>query len=281
VSAPGNPPDRSEPDVGETAVGAALLRARESARPDGLFHDAWAHAFVTSAPPLFADGPADSPEIEALAAAFQTQVAVRTRHYDDVVLDGCRGGIRQVVLLGAGLDARAFRLDWPPGARVFELDLPGVLAFKQRVLDDHGARPRCERTAVPVDLAADWPAALVAAGFQAASPTTWTAEGLLAYLDSADAGALLAAVSRLSAPGSRLAVENASLTDDALLGRARDLLAEDGIDLWRGGLGGDAAAWLRDLGWDVRVEAGEAIAAALGRHGAGTSGVFVTAVRPG
>ncbi len=207
---------------------------------------------------------------------------MRTRHHDDVVLAGCRAGIHQVVLLGAGLDARAFRLDWPAGVRLYELDLPGVLAFKQRVLDGLGARPRCRRTAVPVDLAGDWPEALVAAGFDAASPTTWTAEGLLAYLASADAAGLLATVSRLSADGSRLSLENANLADDDLLGHARDLLSESGVDdLWRGGLGGDAAAWLRRLGWEVRVEHGEAIAAALGRTGAGTGGVFVTAVRPG
>jgi methyltransferase (TIGR00027 family) len=271
-------------DVGETAVGAALMRAEESERPERLFEDPYARAFVDAAPPIFPDGPVDDPAIEALAEAFRDQVAVRTRFSDDAVSAACDSGCRQVVLLGAGLDARAFRLgglDGPSGVRLFELDRPPVLAFKQRVLDAAGATPRCERVVVPVDLADDWATALVDAGFSTGQPTVWTAEGLLAYLSSADAAALLTSVDRMSAPGSRLVLENANLADDALLGRARDLLAAGGIDdLWPGGFDGDAAAWLRGLGWDVRLHEGATVAARYGRSGPGVSGVYLEAERP-
>jgi methyltransferase (TIGR00027 family) len=271
-------------EVGETALGAALMRAEESERPDRLFEDPYARAFVDAAPPIFPDGPVDDPEIDALAEAFRDQVAVRTRFYDDVVTSACRDGCRQVVVLGAGLDVRAFRLaglDGPPPVRLFELDLPAVLAFKQRVLDAAGATPRCERTTVPVDLSGDWSTALVDAGFDPAVSTVWTAEGLLAYLSSADAAALLASVERCSAPGSRLALENASLADDALLGRARDLMAASGMDdLWRGGFDDDAAGRIRRLGWEVRVHEGATVAARVGRHGPGAGGIYLEAERP-
>jgi methyltransferase (TIGR00027 family) len=277
-------------EVGETALGAALMRAEESARPERLFEDPYARAFVDAAPPIFPDGPADDPEIEALADAFRNQVAVRTRFYDDAVMSTCHGGCRQVVLLGAGLDVRAYRLRWPTGpttpagpsrVRLFELDLPAVLAFKQRVLDASGAAPRCDRTVVPVDLREGWSTALVDAGFSTTEPTVWTAEGLLAYLASVDAARLLTSIAELSAPGSRLVLENANLADDALLGRARDVLAAGGIDgLWSGGLDGDAAGWLRRLGWEVRVEDGVTVAARYGRAGPGASGTYLDAERP-
>jgi O-methyltransferase involved in polyketide biosynthesis len=154
--------------VGETALGAAMMRARESLRPDRLFDDPYADAFVAAAPEAFADGPADSDNgaLAALEAAFSSAVVVRTRFYDDYLLAACAAGCRQVVLLAAGLDTRAFRLNWPDRVRLFELDLPEVLAFKEGVLARRRAAPRCARTALPVDLREDWPAQLTDAGFE-------------------------------------------------------------------------------------------------------------------
>ena len=130
--------------VGETALGAAMLRADESARSDRLFDDPYAGAFVAAAPDIFADGPdPGDPEIERLRLAFTDQLAIRTRFYDDYVLAATRAGCTQIVLLGAGLDTRAFRLDWPESVRVFELDLPQVFEFKRAVLDAHGAVATC------------------------------------------------------------------------------------------------------------------------------------------
>jgi hypothetical protein len=120
--------------VGETALGAAMMRARESTRADPLFEDPLATAFVDAAPPVFEYGPSadDNPELATLEAAFQDAVSVRTRLFDDFVLGQVASGTRQVALLGAGLDSRACRLKWPAGVRMFELDMPDVLAFKQR-----------------------------------------------------------------------------------------------------------------------------------------------------
>jgi O-methyltransferase involved in polyketide biosynthesis len=130
-----------------------------------------------------------------------------TPFYDQHVLRAVEDGCRQVALVAAGLDSRAFRLGLPRDVTVFELDQPAVLDFKQAVLDQHDAVPTCNRVPVRVDLADDWAPALLAARFDPAWPTLWIAEGLLMYLSSADAGRLLATVTRLSTPGSRFTGE--------------------------------------------------------------------------
>jgi methyltransferase (TIGR00027 family) len=145
--------------VSDTALGAAEMRAAESLRADRLVDDPYAAAFVAAAPPLFPDVPsfADETELAALVEAGVTGVGVRTRFFDDQLEGACAAGCRQVVLLAAGLDTRAFRLDWPDGVRVFELDLPALFAFKEHVLAEQRASPRCDRRVVPVDLREDWP----------------------------------------------------------------------------------------------------------------------------
>lgn len=186
--------------VGLTAIEVARTRAVESRRPDRLFDDPYAERFVEASgvPPLVPDGVPRTPD-----AYF----AIRTRFFDERLLDASRS-CRQVVILAAGLDMRAFRLRWPGGVRLFELDQAAVLAFKQGVLDAHGAAPTCERVAVAGDLRADWPAALLAAGLRREEPVAWLLEGLLFYLDSEANDRVLADVRRVSAPGSRLALEH-------------------------------------------------------------------------
>jgi methyltransferase (TIGR00027 family) len=146
---------RSLAPVSETALGMALIRAEESLRPDCLFDDPYAEAFLAAAPDAFADkdgATTDPAVLEAVLSVFRFQGVIRTRFFDDQLLAGCASGCRQVVLLAAGLDTRAYRLAWPPGVRVFELDLPEVLTFKDHVLAGRRASPRCERTTVPADL---------------------------------------------------------------------------------------------------------------------------------
>jgi len=137
-------------------------------------------------------------------------MAVRTRFFDEFFLAASAddtAAIRQAVILASGLDARAYRLDWPAGTTVFEIDQPDVIEFKTRVLAAHGAQPTADRRPVAVDLRDDWPAALQAAGFDPCAPTAWSAEGLLAYLPAEAQDRLLDTVTALSAPGSRFAVE--------------------------------------------------------------------------
>ena len=255
-------------EVSKTAVGVARIRAMESERPDRLFDDPWAPKFCAAAPDLMPLG-----EPTPLGRALAFQVVIRTRFYDDYLLDS---GCAQVVLLGAGLDSRAYRLDWPAGTSLYEVDLPGVLAFKENVLG--GAEPRCTRVVVPADLSENWEKPLHEAGFRPELPTAWLAEGLLAYLTPEDADRLLATVTALSAPGSRIASERGdrSLREEVNKSGAAHRFAP----LWKGGLGRPTAEWLTENGWQPTEHSLDDVAEGyhrpLGRES--TSG-FATAIR--
>ncbi|KQH75609.1 SAM-dependent methyltransferase [Mycobacterium gordonae] len=134
-------------------------------------------------------------------------MACRTRFYDEFFLDATRGGVTQVVILASGLDARAYRLPWPAGTVVYEVDMPEVIEFKTLTLSELGAEPTAERRTVAIDLRDDWASALRAAGLDAAAPSAWSAEGLLVYLPDDAQDALFDNITALSAPGSRLAFE--------------------------------------------------------------------------
>jgi methyltransferase (TIGR00027 family) len=272
--------------VGKTALGVAVVRARESQRDDRLFDDPYAQAFVDAAPGAFPEEPRNEGQLAALGplaavgAAFAAHAVIRTRFYDDWLTAAVGDGCGQVVLLAAGLDARAFRLDWPVGVRVFEVDLPDVLGFKEAVLGGYGAGPRCERVTVPADLRGDWAAKLAAAGFDTGQPAAWLAEGVIIYLTAGEAGRLLTGVGGLSVAGSRLAFEHSPAGADTMTARARQLPAmRPYTSLWKGGLG-DAPGWLTGHGWRPEFHG----LAALGRSyrrpvpGTARSG-FLTAVR--
>lgn len=161
-------------------------------------------------------------------------MAVRTRFYDHFFVDATDSGIRQVVILAAGLDARAYRLPWPAGTVVYEVDMPEVIDFKTSTLRKLGAEPTAERRTVAVDLRDDWPAALREAGFDAGAAAVWSAEGLVVYLPSDAQDALFDHITALSAPGSRLALE--LVPDTAIFADERwrahhDRMAELGFDV--------------------------------------------------
>lgn len=263
----------SLPAVGRTAVGVAGLRARESRRPDRLFDDPYAAAFFEAGRSVLPETPPGG----GLGAFFASQVVIRTRFYDEYLL-GSR--CAQVVVLAAGLDARAFRLAWPGGTRLFELDLPEVLAFKDDVLAGRGAEPSCERIAVPVDLREDWASALRDAGFAADVPTAWLAEGLLVYLSRDEADRMLTTVTELSAPGSTVSFEHRTAeTPDSLLARAKTVPGSEYVTgLWKGGLDDQAPRWLREHGWEPSTVTRAELAVDYGRPGDGTPDGFVTAV---
>jgi len=272
--------------VGKTALGVAHVRARESQREDRLFDDPYAQAFVDAAPGAFPEEQAvrgrsaGAGPLASLGAAFYAHAVIRTRFYDEYLTAAARAGSRQVVLLAAGLDTRAFRLAWPAGTRVFELDLPAVLAFKEAVLEECRAMPRCERVTVPADLRGDWPARLAAAGFGSARTATWLAEGLIIYLTAGEAGRLLGQVGGLSAPGSRLAFEHDPAGTDRLTATARQIPAmRRYTSLWKGGLG-DPPGWLAGHGWRPEFHRLTALGRSYGRPvpDAASSG-FLTAVR--
>src|SRR5918997_692903 len=140
-------------------------------------------------------------------------MSVRTRHFDGLFTDAADAGVRQAVILASGLDARAYRLPWPKGTVVYEVDQPEVIEFKSRTLADLGAQPTADLRVVGVDLRNDWPAALRAKGFDVAAPTAWIAEGLLVYLPPDAQDQLFDNIASLSAPSSRLATEFVPNTD--------------------------------------------------------------------
>ena len=134
-------------------------------------------------------------------------IAVRTRFFDDFFLNAARDGVRQAVILAAGLDARPYRLSWPGGSVVYEVDQPKVIEFKSAMMSSLGAAPAADRRTVGIDLRDDWPAALRSTGFDDTKPTAWSAEGLLMYLPPDAQDRLFDSITTLSAPGSRIATE--------------------------------------------------------------------------
>lgn len=224
--------------VGRTALLVAAARAIETYRPDALARDPLAEHFVRAAP-ASADWPIHPDQVpegtaDPLWGRLGRYFALRTRVLDDHLLHTAQAGVRQVVLLGAGLDTRAFRLDWPPDSVIHEIDTDQVLAFKQAVLDRAGVTPATDRRPLTADLRHDWAAPLLDAGFNPAAPTAWLAEGLLLYLPAAAERKLVAAVDQLSAPGSTLAYEIKELAEPSAVRASPVYLATRqrlGIDL--------------------------------------------------
>lgn len=134
---------------------------------------------------------------------------IRTRFFDEFLLDSVREtGAKQIVLLAAGMDTRAFRLDWPAGTRLYELDHPEVLSAKDAIIADAGNEATCERRAIGADLAdSSWPRMLLDAGYRQQEPSVWLIEGLLVYLSESAVRELLENVSSLAATGSYLGTD--------------------------------------------------------------------------
>jgi len=256
--------------VALTALAAAAGRAVESTRPDRLIDDPFAAAFVAAAEapvplPVRWPGEHDVPsDQELLLLCGSGYVGMRARFFDDYLAGASADGVAQIVVLAAGLDTRAFRLDGLAGARLVEIDQPAVLAFKDTVLRDIGATARCARATVGHDLRDDWAASLTDAGFDVTVPTGWLAEGLLQYLPPDAERALFERIDELSAPASHLAVERtvnlASLAGD---GRLREVGERAGIPmdaLLAVQDRPDPAGWLAERGWAVTEEPVTAVA---------------------
>jgi methyltransferase (TIGR00027 family) len=201
--------------VGVTATMVAAGRAMASKAETPLIDDPFADPLVRAVGLDFfvkmIDGEIDfslvpnaSPE---RTQAITNGMGVRTKYFDDYLLAAVGAGVRQVVILASGLDSRAYRLDWPSGMVVYEVDQPQVIEFKTTTLADLGAQPTATRRTVPIDLRADWPAALRAAGLDADAPTAWLAEGLLIYLPPEAQDRLFDNITALSVPGSAIATE--------------------------------------------------------------------------
>jgi methyltransferase (TIGR00027 family) len=235
--------------------------------PEGLIDDPFAEPLVRAVGLEFftkmLDGELDIEAIEnASPVRMQAMVdgmAVRTRYFDDYFIDATGTGVRQVVILASGLDSRAYRLPWPAGTVVYELDQPQVIDFKTTTLAGIGAEPTATRRTIPIDLRQDWPAALTAAGLDTTAPTAWLAEGLLIYLPPDAQDRLFDNITALSAPGSTIATEFVPGIVDFDAERVREMsgsFREHGVDvdmasLVYAGERNHVVDYLRATGWDV------------------------------
>ncbi|AFC50697.1 hypothetical protein OCO_43340 [Mycobacterium intracellulare MOTT-02] len=225
--------------MGATATMVAASRAVASKGPDALLDDPLADPLVRAVglDPFIRiiDGEIDfedDPLFNRRARA--EQITVRTRFFDDFFLDATNAGIKQAVILASGLDTRAYRLRWPAGTVVYEIDQPDVIAFKTDTLAGLGAAPTAQRRTISIDLRDDWPAALRDGGFDVTQPTAWSAEGLLPYLPPEAQDRLFDNITALSAPGSRVATEHVPDPDafsDERLRRISERWQRFGFDL--------------------------------------------------
>ena len=263
--------------VGATALGVAAARAAETESENPLIKDPFARVFVEAAgegmwslyadPALMAKAADLEPELRSRIQLMIDFMATRTAFFDEFFLGAADSGVRQVVILAAGLDARTWRLPWPDGTVVYELDQPKVLDFKSKTLREHGAHPAAQLVNVPIDLRQDWPKALQEAGFDASRPAVWSAEGLVRYLPAQAQDLLFERINSLSAPGSWLAsnVPDSGFTDPNRVQRQRedmrrlraaaaklvDTEVTDFDDLWYPEERPPVDSWLRQHGWDV------------------------------
>ncbi|MBX5450200.1 SAM-dependent methyltransferase [Thermogemmatispora sp.] len=223
----------------------AAVRAHESQRPDRLFHDPWAASLAG------AEGERRFLQLEDAGGC----IIVRTRFFDEFLQHTIGTlGIRQLVIPACGLDTRAFRLEWPPATIVFELDQPSVLHYKEHILQEQQARPRCQRRLIPIDLTEDsWPSELLKAGYDPSLPAVWLIEGLLFYLPQEAILQLLSRISSLSAPQSWLAFDaiHSAMTTSPLTRQRTERVSSLGVP-WIGTID-DPTSLLASLGWQAFV----------------------------
>src|SRR6476619_1100696 len=260
--------------VGATATMVAAARAMATTADNALINDPFAEPLVRAVGVDFfarlvtgelrpEDLDSDSDSETVGMQRMTDNMAVRTKFFDEFFLTATQAGIRQAVILASGLDSRAYRLAWPAGTTVYEIDQPDVIEFKTKTLAELGAEPTAKRRTVAMDLRYDWPSALIEEGFDPNQPTAWSAEGLLGYLPPAAQDRLLDTITELSAPGSRIALEsvpNVNPTDHEKaierMKTASDRWRDHGFDLDFAELvylgdRNEAAAYLGDHGWQL------------------------------
>jgi methyltransferase (TIGR00027 family) len=253
--------------VGATATMVAAGRAMATKDPRRLINDPFAETLVRAVGvDFFTKMVAGELDLDAIESdgpmpmqAMIDGMAVRTKYFDDYLINATGAGVRQVVILASGLDSRAYRLPWPPGTVVYEIDQPQVVEFKTTTLAGIGAEPTATRRTIPIDLRADWPAALHAAGLDMTAATAWLAEGLLIYLPPDVQDRLFDNITALSVPGSAIATEFVPGIVDFDADRAHEISAsfrDHGVDidmasLVYAGERNDVVDYLRTNGWHV------------------------------
>jgi methyltransferase (TIGR00027 family) len=169
-------------DISDTALWVAYYRALETERPDALFRDPYARA-------LAGDRGEKIAKAQKLGDQNAWSFMARTILFDRFITEAVRGGADLVVNLAAGLDTRPYRMDLPKTLRWVEVDLPGILDYKEGILK--GAAPVCALERVRLDLSDDTARrALFARLGASASRAVIVTEGLIIYLSPAEVAAL-------------------------------------------------------------------------------------------
>ncbi|GFG74822.1 SAM-dependent methyltransferase [Mycobacterium botniense] len=254
--------------VGATATMVAAARAAASRRPQPVISDPFAEPLVRAVGvdvfTRVAAGELQDASVDG-GVGFPRMIdtfAARTRFFDEFFAEAARAGIRQAVIVASGLDTRAYRLSWPAGTTVYEIDQPAVIAFKTAILSQLGAQPSTGHRPIGIDLRGDWPTALRRAGFDTTQPTAWLAEGvLIGFLPPEAEVRLVDHLTALSAAGSRFGADYGSVTGQsetaqqqarAVADRWRDHgLDLDIAELTYPGEHIDVAAHLQASGWDT------------------------------
>lgn len=247
--------------VGSTALFVAAARALEAQKPDPLVVDEYAEVFCRAVGGHWSevlDGSTTASKlVSEFGAHFVNFQAARTHFFDSYFQAAVASGVRQIVILAAGLDSRAYRLDWPDQTVIYELDQPKVLEFKRQVLTRRGDRPRAERREIAVDLRTDWPQALKDNGFRPDEPAAFLAEGLMIYLPAETQGQLFAGIDALAAPGSFTAIEEGEPMPDQAFEAAKRAERAAGTDgtfftLIYNEMVAPAAEWFGAHGWSAQ-----------------------------
>ncbi len=245
--------------VGSTALFVAAARALEARKAEPLAVDPFAEVFCRSVGGPWSDlldgnAPGHPLRSDEFGTHFVSYQGARTRYFDEYFRAASEAGVRQIVMLAAGLDSRPYRMDWPAGTKVFELDQPQVLDFKRQNLA--GVNPKADRREVAVDLRDDWPEALRESGFDAAEPSAWIAEGLLIYLPATVQDQLFQGIDALACRGSHLALEEGRPMSNAAFKARVDeakLAADDMRSQWWQMVYNEqcapAAQWFSGRGW--------------------------------
>jgi methyltransferase (TIGR00027 family) len=268
--------------VGVTATMVAAARALATRADRPLINDPFAEPLVRAVGvdllTRLASGELDPTELSDVVdgARLADMATVRTKFYDEFLVEATKAGIKQVVILASGLDSRAYRLAWPAGTVVYEVDQPQVIEFKTRTLAELGAAATADLRVASVDLRDDWPAALRGAGFDPNQPAGWIAEGLLGYLPPDAQDRLLDTITELSAPGSRLATgseNNSGPGDEEKLKERMQRISQhwqahgfdpDMASLVYFGERNEVAPYLCERGWDVSTRSAHDLFAANG-----------------
>ena len=228
----------------------AAQRARESERTDRLFFDPLAPVLSGQ------EGMAALKLSEKYNPRYEdtaNYIALRTRFFDDVAQSEGTLGIRQIVLPAAGMDARAYRISWPDGTTLYELDHPELLAAKEKILQAQRRAPECRRITIGADLTQDWIHLLVDSGFKSNERSSWLIEGLFYYLDEPAVNRILMDVSRLAAPSSVLVTDlvSRSLLTSPWMQQVLKAMEEQGMG-WRFGTD-DPVGLFAVHGWDAVI----------------------------